>query len=121
VAVTALQVNLKTFDYERIALNVGYGVTYKTSTVNLGAAIYAGVGLSSNEPNAPQASLLFNVGELVAFGPGEQMFSDSVTGERIFQGLFSVSLNYNVGGSSTYVADSVKAERMKSLEIKPCQ
>jgi hypothetical protein len=112
VAVSAFQLNLKTLDYERVALSAGYGITYKTDKVNLGAAVYAGVGISKSTPNAPQASLLFSVADIFAFGPGVQTFKAS-DGSRIWQGLLTLALNYNLGGSPTYLDKAVRSERTR--------
>jgi hypothetical protein len=112
VAVSAVQLNLKTFDYERVALQVGYGFTYKTATVNLGAAIYGGVGVSKSSPNAPQASILFNIADVFAVGPGVQTFTGS-DGARIWQGLLTLAINYNLGGSPTYLKQAVRSERVR--------
>lgn len=121
VAITAFQLNLKTWDYERVALAVGYGFTYKTETINLGAAIYGGVGISNTSPNAPQASILFNVADVLAFGPGVQVFKGA-DGDLIWQGLFTVAANYNVGGSSDYLSKVFRSARLHTMsecEVSP--
>jgi hypothetical protein len=119
VALSAFQLNLKTTDYERVALMTGWGGVYQGDSVNLGLAIYGGVGISKSAPNAPQASLLFSIADVVAIGPGLQTFKDP-DGKRIYQGLLTLALNYNVGGSPTYVkrllTEQAKAMRAKGAE-----
>ena len=104
VAVSALQVNLKTWDYERVSLQAGYGLVYKGWKANLGAAIYGGVGISSKQPNAPQGSILFSVADLGALGPGLETYKDPTDpNHRIWQVLWTFAVNYNIGGSMTFI------------------
>jgi hypothetical protein len=93
------QVNLKTGDYERIAIMVGYGATYHGRQVTIGAVAFAGVGLSANAPNAPQASLLLTLWDSVAIGPGVTIFKGS-GGDRIFQGLLTFAFNMTTGATT---------------------
>ncbi|HJX54583.1 MAG TPA: hypothetical protein VJ801_17585 [Polyangia bacterium] len=101
-AVSALQFNLKTGSYQRVALMAGYGGVYK-GAVDLGAAVYVGVGIAADAPNAAQASLLLSFADVAAAGPGVQVFKDPSTGNLVWQGLLTVALNYNVGASPTYL------------------
>jgi hypothetical protein len=93
------QVNLKTGDYERIAIMAGYGATYHGRQVTIGAVAFAGVGLSANAPNAPQASLLLTLWDSVAIGPGVTIFKGS-GGDRIFQGLLTFAFNMTTGSTT---------------------
>ena len=102
-ALSVLQCNLKTGTCERVALMAGYGATWKGAPIDLGAAVYAGMGWSANSPNAVQGSLMFNVANLVAAGPGVQVYRDPTGGSLVWQALFSLAVNYNVGGSPGYV------------------
>lgn len=110
LAVTAIQINLKTGDYQRVALAAGYGVVYKGWKVNLGAGVYAGIGISNKQPNAPQVNLLFSVANLGAAGFGFETYRDPTNPDhRIWQGLTTVALNHDIGGSMTFVEHIVDA------------
>jgi hypothetical protein len=97
-SLSALQVNLKTQDWQRIALLTGWGCTYR-GAVPMGAAVYVGFGMSTKAPTAFQTAILFNVFDWGAIGPGVQMFLSPVDGRMMFQGLLTVSLNLNIGVS----------------------
>jgi hypothetical protein len=96
-AVSALQYNIKENDIERIALMAGWGCTYR-SAVPMGAAIYGGLGLSNNHPNAFQTNILFSLYDWGAFGPGLQIFKN-YDGKYTEQVLLTLALNLNVGVS----------------------
>jgi hypothetical protein len=98
-ALSAFQLNMKTGDYERVALMGGYGITWR-GPVALGAAVYAGIGVSGTSPNAAQGNLLFNIEDWIAFGPGFQVFKGH-DGSAIWQGLFTVAVNHNIGSSTS--------------------
>ena len=98
-ALTAFQLNLKTLDYERVAFMAGWGCTYRGLAVPLGVAAYVGAGVSKSHPDGLQGNLLFSVADYGAVGPGVQLFKDPVSGDAVWQGLLSVSLNYNDGAS----------------------
>ena len=102
-ALSPIQINLKTGDYKRVSLMAGWGGVYH-GAVDLGAAVYVGVGISPDAPNAAQANLLFSLANVVAVGPGVQVFKDPGDGHLVWQGLLSAAINYNIGGSPAYVA-----------------
>jgi hypothetical protein len=97
-AVSALQVNLKTMDWERVAMMMGWGCTYRSS-VPFGAAVYIGLGLSKSHPNAFQTSVLFSLFDWGTLGPGVQIFKDPSNGSYVWQGLLTLALNLNIGVS----------------------
>jgi hypothetical protein len=109
VAVSAFQLNLKTLDYERVAFGIGYGGVYKGLPVNLGAAVYLGAGVSQKTPNALQGNLLFSVADVVAFGPGIQVFKDPTTGSAVWQALLSLCGNLTIGGTTTFIENLINA------------
>lgn len=106
-SVSGVQFNLKTGDYKRVALMGGYGCTYR-GKVPVGVAGYVGVGISKEDPNALQFNLMFNVFDLGAAGPGVQVYKDRTGADRyVFQGLFTVALNMNVGGTVSKLREIV--------------
>jgi hypothetical protein len=109
-ALSPIQINLKTGDYKRVSLMAGWGGVYH-GAVDLGAAVYVGVGISPDAPNAGQANLLFSLANVVAVGPGVQVFKDPGDGHLIWQGLLSLAINYNVGGSTNYLRAKVGEAR----------
>jgi hypothetical protein len=110
--VTVLQRNLSTGNTERLALAVGYSVVWHGS-IDLGVAAYGGVGLSQSQPDAPQGDIMFQLGGIGAIGFGVETYSAG--GARVYQGLFNLAINYNVGGSPGYVqkaaASAVREDR----------
>ena len=81
--------------------------------VDIGAAVYAGIGISATQPNAGQASLLFSLADVLAIGPGVQLSKDPIGGDLIWQGLFSVALNYTVGASTHYLQASARNAQLQ--------
>jgi hypothetical protein len=113
-AVSAFQLNLKTLDYYRVALMAGYGGVWH-GPIDLGAAVYVGVGLSAANPNAGQASLLFSFSDLAAAGPGIQVFKDPLDGHLVWQGLFTFAVNYNVGASPTFLRKTAAQQNIEGF------
>lgn len=104
LAITAIQINLKTGDYERVALGAGYGVVYKGWKVNLGVGLYGGIGISNKQPNAPQGHVLFSVANLGAVGFGFETYRDPTNpNHRIWQGLLTGAISYDIGGSTSFI------------------
>jgi hypothetical protein len=97
-AVSAVQLNLKYNDWERVALMLGWGCNYR-GTVPVGANIYGGLGLSKNHPNAGQINILFNAYDWAAIGPGLEIFKDPA-GNYVEQWLITIALNLNIGAST---------------------
>jgi hypothetical protein len=115
-ALSAFQINLKTGDYQRVALMAGYGGVWRGGPVDIGAAIYAGVGISATSPNAAQASLLFSFSDLAAAGPGVQVFRDPLDQHLIWQGLLTAAINYNVGASPTFLRKAAADAEYRGVE-----
>jgi hypothetical protein len=88
---------------ERVALMGGYGMTYHGDKITLGAALYAGTGISAKTPNAPQVNLLLTLWDVVALGPGVQRVTYA-SGVVAYQMLFTLGLNYSAGGTVSKVA-----------------
>lgn len=101
-AISALQVNLKTGDAKRVAFLGGFGCTFHNWVVPYGATVYVGEGVSSEQGSAPQANLLFQFSNWIAFGPGVQLVKGA-SGDRVFQGLMSVVGTLNFGGTPVYM------------------
>lgn len=116
-AVSALQVNLKTGDTKRVAFLGGFGCIFHNWVVPYGATVYVGESVSSTEGSSPQANLLFQLTDWIAFGPGVQLRKGN--GVYFTQGLFSVVATLNLGGTPMYVRDeTVKAERAVRASLK---
>lgn len=101
-AVSAMQVNLKTGDAKRVAFLGGFGCTFHNWVVPYGATVYVGEGVSSEQGSAPQANLLFQFSNWIAFGPGVQLVK-TPSGERVLQGLMSIVGTLNFGGTPAYM------------------
>lgn len=115
-AVSALQYDFKENDLERVALMEGWGCTYR-STVPVGAAIYGGLGLSKNHPNAFQTSILFSLYDLGAFGPGIQIFKN-YDGKYTEQILITLALNLNIGVSLDTLLKLIDSFTGKAMVIQ---
>jgi hypothetical protein len=95
------QVNLKTVTLKNAVALVGYTLVYQ-SRIPLGVGLYGGVGVADSGPNAPQLDLLVNVANFGAAGFGVQIFRGQ-GGNAIYQALFTLALNLNSGGTTTYL------------------
>lgn len=94
---------------KRIALSGGFGVVYKGLPVNVGLAGYLGVGVSQKSPNAPQFNLLFSIADVGAFGGGVQVYKDPTTRNPVWEGLITIAVNLNIGGTPTYIERLIDA------------
>jgi hypothetical protein len=89
-ALSVFQYNLKTGDIAGgVTPAIGYGLTWKTSLVDLGAAVYAGVQFSRERQNTASGQILFSGARYLVFGPGFVMLQQT-TGPAVFQATFSV-------------------------------
>jgi hypothetical protein len=71
--------------------------------LTIGAGLYAGTAISAKTPNAPQVNLLFTLWDTLATGPGVQRVTFA-SGVVAYQMLWTVGLNYAVGGTVSRVA-----------------
>jgi hypothetical protein len=108
-AAAAGQLNLRKaiddgFDsaYQRVSFLAGYGFTYHGDSVTMGASVYGGAGVASNQPNAPQANALLTFWDILAVGPGVTTFKEP-SGKRVYQMLLSLAVNYSAGGTTAKI------------------
>jgi hypothetical protein len=87
-ALSVFQYNLKTGDMSGgVTPSIGYGITWSTSLVEVGAAVYAGVQFNKDRPDSASGSLLFSIARYLVFGPGFVMVQQP-SGPAVFQGVF---------------------------------
>ena len=114
-----VQINLKTGNWQRFVFAQGFGCTYRGWSQPVGIAAYVGYGVVADAPNAYQGALLFSYADVVATGPGLQLFKDPTDNKYIEQATWSLVGNFNWGASvsrlGTFKAAArrqVMAERM---------
>jgi hypothetical protein len=98
VALQAFVYNFHTGDMSGgVAFSGGYGIIWHT-LIDLGVAVYGGVQFSTESSKAAsaQGSLMFNVANYVAFGPGFLMLHRS-DGPADFQATVGVAANWIPG------------------------
>ena len=104
-----VQINLKTGNWQRFVFAQGFGCTYRGWTQPLGVAGYIGYGVVADAPNAYQGALLFSYTDVVATGPGLQVFKDPSDGKYIEQMTWSLVGNFNWGASQAKYGSALKA------------
>ena len=87
--------------YQRVSFLIGYGFTYHGDSVTMGGSFYGGAGIVTNQPNAPQANLLITFWDMLGIGPGLTTFK--VDGNRVYQVLISLAVNYSAGGTTAKI------------------
>ena len=87
--------------YQRVSFLIGYGFSYHGDSVTMGGSFYGGAGIVSNQPNAPQANLLITFWDMLGIGPGLTTFK--VDGNRVYQVLISIAVNYSAGGTTAKI------------------
>lgn len=92
--------------YQRIAGLAGYGFAYHGERVTAGAGIYFGVGLSADQPNSPQVSILGTLFDRYGLGMGVQRVPWQ--GGHVYQWLGTLALNYQAGATTTTFLDALK-------------
>ena len=78
-----VQINLKTGNWQRFVFAQGFGCTYRGWSQPVGVAAYIGYGVVEDAPNAYQGALLFSYADVVATGPGLQLFRDPADGSYV--------------------------------------
>ena len=98
-----VQINLKTGNWQRFVFAQGFGCTYRGWSQPVGVAAYIGYGVVEDAPNAYQGALLFSYADVVATGPGLQLFRDPADGSYVEQMTWSLVGNFNWGASVKYL------------------
>jgi hypothetical protein len=94
-----VQINLKTGNWSRFVFAQGFGCTYRGWSQPVGAAAYIGYGVAVDAPNAYQGALLFSYADVVAGGPGLELFKDPTDQKYVEQVTLSLVGNFNWGAS----------------------
>jgi hypothetical protein len=92
--------NLKSGDVEKATSLIGVSVV-RRSGITLGVSLLGGSVFSTSEAH-PMLAALFSIANFGAIGPGVVMLKNS-DGKAIYQTTLTVALNFNFGGSPSYV------------------